>query len=55
MAAYGGGRLLAGSVFVRLAGLSGASAVGLGAYGTHGNEVPNYQNIHDLPTLRKDC
>ncbi|XP_033638144.1 transmembrane protein 256 homolog [Asterias rubens] len=26
---------LAGSLFVRLAGLSGATAVGLGAYGTH--------------------
>ena len=29
-------RRLASSVFVRLAGVSGASAVGLGAYGAHG-------------------
>ena len=35
------------SMFIRIAGISGALAVGLGAYGAHGNGMPCYSTSNN--------
>ena len=49
--------VIQGSPFVRLAGLSGAAAVALGAYGAHSkySAIPNNRVFTIISFAKKDC